>query len=122
MYQQNIGFFKPKLTNNLINNFHFLRNEIFFFYFRVWSAHTFKLCEALWRNNEMMKELEGLEDLRQAVSLLPAFDLFDSRHVAEPESEDSWTSTVYDYRFDFLRLRQCKHKLLSITCLLLFLH
>ena len=65
---------------------------------RLWSARTFKFCEDLWRGN-IPKELEGLEDLRQAVSLVPCFDLFDERHVAEPVGEDSWTSTVYDYRF-----------------------
>ena len=49
----------------------------------------------------MIKEIEGLEDLKQAVSLLPVFEIFDSRHLEELESEASWTSSVYDYRYTF---------------------
>lgn len=64
---------------------------------RIWSRHTFKLCESLWRQ-ESLPELEGLGQLAEAVALMPAYDLFDDLEADQNDGE-SWKDIVYDYRW-----------------------
>ena len=64
---------------------------------RNWSRHTFKLCEDLWRQKDI-PELEGLENLADAVAQVSAYDLFGS-YDGNPEDGETWKDIVYDYRW-----------------------
>ena len=63
-----------------------------------WSGETFKLCQTLWRGTTN-KDLEGLEKLAEAVSLVPCYDLMDAPTSIVEHDTTSWKSIVYDYRW-----------------------
>ena len=55
------------------------------------------MCENIWRNNVCPAELDGLEKLQEAISLVSCYDLGSSLHEHN-EKKPLWTSVVYDYR------------------------
>ena len=65
----------------------------------TWSRETFKLCENLWRGT-FLKDLEGLEKMAQAISLVHCFDLKDvNAGMSDHDDSGPWKSIVYDYKW-----------------------